>query len=265
MNKEATAKLDMQAPKAADWGDWKKRILIAVPATGLVRIEWMMARFGQVIPVNWSHSDMFQYFSQYSPLGHAVADARNVCVEYFMSQGHEWLFFLDHDVCLPPDTFIKLTEYMRKKDTPVMSGLYYCKGSHPEPLLFRGRGNSFYDDWEMGDKVEVDAIPMGCTLIHGSIIKLMYQESEVYTLNTLAGPVVVRRVFETPRHAWFDPEQQRYQSKTGTEDIFWCDRVMSGKYLERAGWPEHQKKKYPFICDTSIFCKHIDEQGRMYP
>ena len=59
------------------WKGWKKTICIAVPATGLVRIEWMMARFGQIVPCNWRNGDIFKFYNQCSPLGWAVADARN--------------------------------------------------------------------------------------------------------------------------------------------------------------------------------------------
>lgn len=258
----------MFVPKSDEWRGWKKRICIAVPTTGLVRVEWMMARFGQVIPVNWSNGDIFQYFDQFSPMGYAVADARNICVEYAVSQGFEWTFFIDHDVLLPPDTFLKINEYMRRGDIPVVCGLYYCKGSHPEPLLFRGRGTSFYSRWKRGDKVWVDGIPMGCTLVHTSILKHLYDRSKVETVPSLAGPVVVRKVFETPRQAWFDPETSRYNTRVGTEDLFWCDRVRNEKSFAGCGikkYKKYQSMKYPFLIDTSIWCKHIDEDGRQYP
>jgi len=246
---------------------WQKKICICVPVTGNVRVEWMMARFGQVIPVNWSNGDIFQPFDMYSPLGYGVADARNYCVNYSITQGFEWTFFIDHDVLLPPDTFLKIARYMREKKHPVVSGLYFCKGSEPEPLIFRGRGNSFFpaDKWRVGDLVWVDGIPMGTALIHNSILELMWHESPQYTLPTTAGGQVVRRVFETPRKCTFDPEKQTYQSLTGTEDLHWCDRVMEQKYLERAGWKKHQKMKYPFLMDTSIFGQHIDPNGIQYP
>ena len=260
------AKLDM--PKADNWVGWKKRICIAVPTTGSVRVEWMMARFGQIIPCNWSNGDIFQYFDQYSPMGWAVAEARNVCTEYFMSQGFEWLLFIDHDVCLPPDTFLKINEYMMESEFPVVCGLYFCKGTHPEPLLFKGRGNGFFNDFRRGEKVMVDGIPMGLTLIHRDIMKFIYDRSPVETISTSRGPVVVRKVFETPRNAWFDPESGAYAQKTGTEDLYWCDRVITEKAFEGCGnpkWKKFGKMKFPFLCDTSLFGKHIDEMGRMYP
>lgn len=267
----------MLVPQSASWQGWHKRICVAVPTTGLVRVEWMMARFGQVIPVNWSNGDMFQYFNQFSPMGYSVADARNFCVKYSIEQGFDWTFFIDHDVILPPDTFLKITKYMsrvkkltgKKEDRrgayPVVSGLYYCKGSNPEPLLFRGRGNSYYDGWKRGEKVWVDGIPMGCALIHNSLLKVLSDESETYSMPTMAGPAVVKRVFETPRMAWFDPEAGKYNQKVGTEDLFWCDRIRSTQTFKKAGWPTFEGKKHPYLVDTTIFCQHIDEQGNRYP
>jgi hypothetical protein len=248
-----------------EWKNWKKRVCLAVPATGLVRIEWMMARFGQVIPCNWSNGDIFQFISQASPLGFEVAAARNICVEYSITQGFEWTLFIDHDVILPPDTFLKMNSYMRRDTIPIVSGLYFCKGSHPEPLIFRGRGNSYYGKWKSGDKVWVDGIPMGCTLIHNSLLKVMWKESKVITYDTLAGPVVAREVFETPRKAWFDPEQMRYFSESGTEDLFFCDRLKKENFFVKAGWKKYQTMKYPLLVDTSIFCRHISESGQQFP
>ena len=44
-----------------------KKVCICVPTTGLIRVEWMMARFGAVIPVNWSNGDMYYFYDQFSP------------------------------------------------------------------------------------------------------------------------------------------------------------------------------------------------------
>jgi len=255
-------------PKSDNWTGWKKRVLIAVPTTGQVRIEWMMSRNGQVIPCNWSNGDILQFFNQYSPVGWAVAEARNVCVEHFIKEGYEWLFFLDHDVCLPPDTFLRLNEYMMEGKYPVISGLYFCKGTHPEPLLFRGRGNGFFNNFRRGERVWVDGIPMGLTLIHRDIMVRLWETSPEVVLPSTGGNKVVRKVFETPRNAWFDPETNQYGQRVGTEDLFWCDRVINEKVFEKCGnkkWARFGKMKFPFLCDTELFGRHIDENGRIYP
>jgi hypothetical protein len=206
-----------------------------------------------------------QYFDQFSPIGYVVADARNICVEYSIAQKFEWTLFIDHDTVIPPTTFLLLGEWMRAMTHPIVGGLYYCKGSHPEPLVFRGRGTGYYDRWKFGDAVEVDALPMGCTLIHNSILKHLYDNSEVYTVGSIYGPIVVRRVFQTPKISWQDPENGRYNSYAATEDLPLFDRIMKDKVLEKLGWKKLAKKQYPFICDTRIFCQHIDEAGIQYP
>ncbi len=242
---------------------YKHRLLIGIPMTGLVRAEWMLARFGQIIPTNWSQLDCIQWIDTFAPVGYMVADARNACVQEAVERGMEWLLFIDHDTVLPPDAFLRLNDYMREGKYPVVSGLYFTRSNPSEPLIYRGRGNSFATNWLPGDKVWVDGIPMGCTLIHCSILKAMYDESEEYRV----GAKVFRRVFDTPNKMWFDPETGACHSLTGTEDLDWCDRVMKGKFLEKAGWAKHAKKhpKYPFMMDTGIFCRHIGMDGQQFP
>jgi len=261
LEKQYTPLFELVKAKQPLW----KRICIAVPTTGLVRIEWVLARFGQIIPCNWSHSDIFQFYNMFSPLQYVVADARNVCVSHSLGNNYEWTLFIDHDVCLPSDCFLRINEYMRNADVPIVSGLYYAKGNMPEPLIYRGDGNSFYEDWKFGDKVWCSGIPMGLTLINNKILKVLYDEAETYVTSTLLGPATVRRVFDTPKLNNFDLEKQAYSSRTGTEDLDFCNNVIEKKVFERAGFKKYQKMKYPFLCDTNLFGQHIDEGGRKFP
>lgn len=240
----------------------KNRLCIGIPMTGLIRTEWAMARFGQVIPCNWSYGDCIILLNQITPLGYAVAEARNIIVNSAVTGDFEWLFFVDSDVILPPDCFIKINKYMREEKYPVVAGLYYAKCHPPEPLIYRGRGNSFYHKWKQGDKVWVDGIPMGCTLIHVSVLREMWKDAPQYMAG---GNVKVKQVFDTPFGQHTDPETNENRTFSGTEDLAWCNRVINGDYLKKAGWKDIAKKKYPFLMDTSIFCKHIDMSGTMYP
>ena len=105
---------------------------------------------------------------------------------------------------------------------------------------------------------------MGCTLIHRSILAEVAKVSEDYRLPGVKGPV--KKMFETTRKAWFDPEKANYQKETGTEDFFFCDKILKHNILKKAGWHKLAKKRYPFLCDTSLFCKHIDlNSGIQYP
>jgi hypothetical protein len=235
--------------------------MIAVPMTGLIRGEWALARYGQVIPCNWSQHEVITWIDQMSPLGYLVADARNVAVENFMRGQYDWLFFIDHDVVLPPNVFVKWNEYMHQKKYPIFGGLYFTKSVPSEPLIYRGLGTSYFDDWKLGEKVWVDGMGLGCHMIHRSILETIWKESPQYSL----GDSVARQVFQTPAAQVYDAEKQGWMSKGGTEDLTFYHRLIDDEILAKAGWPQYQKMKYPYLCDTSIFCRHIDWNGIQYP
>lgn len=236
------------------------RILVATPTRGTVRMEWVGARYGQIVPTNWSMVQMNQFLSSYIPLRFNVPDAQNLIVNEALKHDYEWLLLIEDDTIPPENLFIKMNQYMRDGKVPVVSGLYYTKSVPSEPLVYRGRGTGAYMDFKHGDKVWADGVPTGCLLIHHSILREMFKESPEYVVNNQ----VVRRVFETPTDHYQDPEGN-VSTKVGTSDLEWCTRVMKGKYFEKAGWPEFQKKKYPFLVDSSIFCRHITEAGVQFP
>ncbi len=243
-----------------------RRILNCVPLTGLIRAEWAIARYGQVIPCNWSQTDSLIWMSQFSPINWAVADARNISVHQCLQHGFEWLHFMDHDVIFPPNMIVAWNQRMLLEEVPVWSGLYFTKSVPSEPLIYRGRGNGYYTDWKIGDLVWVDGIPMGCTMIHSSILKIMYDESEEYSAVDAQGQThKIRKVFNTPSRVSIDPETQSWQVQTGTEDLDWCNRVIEENVLKRAGWDKIAEKEFPFLIDTNIFCRHIDFNGVQYP
>lgn len=238
------------------------RVMIGTPVTGLVRIEWVGARYGQVIPMNWSYLYMNQFISAYMPLRYQVADAQNLIVKYAIEKEMEWLLLIEHDVIMPPDAFIRFNEYMLKEETPVVSGLYFCRGRPSYPLVFRGRGNSVYTDFELGDKVWADGVPTGILLIHMGILREMWADSDPYQV----GGQQTRRVFESPRDIWYDPEEPQNMSIFGgTSDLNWCNRVMKEGYFKKAGWDAYQEMTYPFLVDTAIFCQHINPDGEVFP
>lgn len=237
------------------------RLLVGTATTGLVRMEWVMARYGQIIPTNWSQVQMIQYMSSHVTLNYLIDDAQNMIVKEAIEKDFEWLFLLEHDVILPPDAFLRLNEYIREESHPVVSGLYYTKSVPAEPMIYRGRGNSFYTNWKLGDKVYADGVPTGCLLIHMGLLKKIWDDSPEYNVNG----TITRRVFNTPREAWFDPHTGQYNSTTGTSDLDWCTKVIEGNYLEKSGWKDFAKKKYPFLVDTSLYCQQIDENGVKYP
>lgn len=211
-----------------------------------------------IYPVNFSQSITTPPIEPYSPVGFHVAAARNQCVAAALQKGFEWLFFLDHDVIPPPDLFIRLGAYMQSREYPIIAGVYFHKGDPSYPLLFRGRGNGVFLDWQRGDSVWVDGIPMGCTLIHTSIFKHLPQLP-------LTDGTGGRGWFDTPRWASYDPEKYEYRREVGTEDLHFCTRVIEQGVVAKAGWPQVAEREFPFLVDTRLWCQHIDEDGRLFP
>jgi hypothetical protein len=242
------------------------RVLIGTAVTGLLRVEWVAARYSQIIPMNWSQVELRETLNSYFPLRYQVDDAQNLIVQAALMNDFEWVFFLEHDVCIPDNTFVLLNQYMREHKYPVISGLYYSRSRPSEPLVFRGRGSGVYTDWTLGDKVWVDGVPTGCLLVHHSILKAMYDESPEYIVNKGDKGQLVRRVFNTPRDLWIDPETGNHNATVGTSDLAWCSRVMEGGYLEKAGWKDFAPDaRYPFLIDTNLFAKHINMDGEQFP
>ena len=230
--------------------------------TGLIRSEWHLAYVSQVIPCNWSQGTAVHIYNNYSPLNFLVAEGRNLIVQKAVEENFEWLLFVDHDVILPRDTFLRFNQYMRDKEVPIVGGLYFAKGLPAEPLIYRGRGNSYFKDWKLGNKVWCDGMGLGCHLIHSSVLRVMWNESQEYKVEP---GVKTRMVFHTPTETDYDPEIGLLTYR-GTEDLPWYERIMKEDILKKAGWPKKVwSRRYPFLCDTSIFCKHIDFNGVQYP
>jgi len=261
MKKQAKVVTDLTGQIIENTGYWRSRLLIGTPVTGLVRIEWAMGRWGQTIPTNWSQQELRPWIASVAPLRFLVADAQNIIVQKAIELDVEWLVLVEQDNVLPPDCFLRLNEYMIESKIPVVSGLYFTKSVPPEPMIYRGAGNGHYDKWKMGDLVWATGVPTGTILINMSIIKEMYKDSPEYS----AGGMKVRRVFDAPAKVWFDEKTGMMRSESGTSDLMWCRRVIEGKYFEKAGWKKYQEMENPFLVDTRIFVRHIDDTGRMYP
>ena len=238
-----------------------KRIMLGIPITGNVRGEWMMARYGQIIPCNWSQVELLQWMDQTSPLRFQVADARNLIATTCVEEGYDWLIFIDHDVILPPTFLVIVNERIKHDPMPMWSGLYFTKSIPAEPLIYRERGTGYYANWKLGDKVWCDGHGMGATVIHGEILKVLYDTSENYDCFGRT----VRRIFETPSRVFWDPESKHFHIAGGTEDLEFCSRVVREDVLKKAGWPKFARKKWPFMVDTNVFCWHMDPNGTRYP
>lgn len=237
------------------------RMLIGIPTRGYCRMEWHQAQRALVTPVNWSEVAVTQPYSAAYTYNYQVADAQNMLVQTALERDFEWILFYEDDMLPPPDALMRLNQYMRAEDTPVVSGLYYTRSRPSEPLVFRGRGDSVYDKFKIGDKVWCTGVPTGFLLVHMGLMRAMWDESPEYQARNR----VTRRVFETPRRAEYNAEMNQFNTFSGTSDLEWCNRVIEGEYFKKSGWTKYQRKKYPFLVDTNIFVRHIEFNGEQFP
>ena len=242
---------------------FKQRLLVATPTLGTVRIEWVNGRYNQVIPTNWSKADMTQLMNSYIPLRYTIADAQNLAVKEMLAKDFEWLLLIEDDTIPPVDAFKRFGDYMNDGTIPVVSGLYFTKSVPPEPLVYRGRGNSYFRDWKLEDKVWCDGVPTGMLLIHHDLLKVMWDDSPDYVIQHANN--TARRVFDSPAQTWWNEQLGAHEALIGTSDLNWCSRVVKGNYMEKAGFKKIAKQKYQFLLDTNIYCMHIDPSGQKYP
>jgi len=240
-----------------------KRLLVATPTTGLVRMEWVASRYNQNVPTNWSKTDMVEYLSSYVPLRYTVHDAQNLIVQACLSAGYDWLLLIEHDTMPPPDMLQRFTDYMDKGDIPVVSGLYFTRSVPPEPMVYRGRGNHYFQNWKLRDKIWVDGVPTGMLLLNAKLLQAVWDDSPEYRVPHSNRST--RRVFDTVSQTWFNEERGANEMLSATSDLNFCTRVIQGDYLTKAGFPKIAKMKYPFLIDTNIFCKHINPDGTQFP
>ncbi len=260
---ETTKKMGLATIMDSGNDKYRQRVLVATPTLGQIRIEWASAKYGSIIPTNFSKTDLLQFMNSFVAMRYLVAEAQNLAVVECLSKGFEWLLFHEDDVLLPVDAYVRFTDYMDKGDIPVVSGLYFTKSVPSEPMIYRNRGNHYFRGWKLEDKVWADGVPTGLLLVHASLLKAVYDDSPDYIIPHTGQRA--RRVFNTPSQSYFNEETGAQEALVGTSDLDFCTRVIKGNYLAKAGFPEIAKKRYPFLVDTAIFAKQIDPAGVQYP
>lgn len=162
-----------------------------------------------------------------SPDGMEVGEARNYIVETAIDMGAEYVFFLDYDVAPPPNTLVRLMQH----NVPVAGAVYHSKSVPSWPLIYVRGYNHAFEDYEMGDLIEADAVGMGATLIKTSVFKKL-------------------------KKPWFRTVPGYTEDATSvlphmTEDIWFCDKVRD------AG--------IKVLVDTSLQAGHVDfRNGVLY-
>jgi hypothetical protein len=94
--------------------------------------------------------------------GKPIDLARNVMVTKALQDKCEWIFFLDSDILVNPDTLTKLFI----TNMPIMSAVYYSRAP-PYEMVAQVKGKSLSHEMAGKDEIrEVEEVGMGCCLVN---------------------------------------------------------------------------------------------------
>ena len=99
--------------------------------------------------------------------------------EGFMSSDAEWVFWMDDDTVPPRGTIKKLLDLRRD----IVAGLYFLGGPPHNPLAYVRTEEGFYRpiyNYTPGTLTQVDAVGMGCTLVHKDVYRKIMDAHEVF-------------------------------------------------------------------------------------
>jgi len=134
-------------------------ILIAVPHQNRTTFNFVKGLRSLQLP--------FNYVDYYSS-GHPLDLTRNICVSKMLQLGCDYLFFVDSDILLQPDTFIQLWQ-MRM---PIVSGVYMGRSAPYEPVAnIQGKSIGHNIIKEPPQLREVLEVGMGCCLIERRVFE----------------------------------------------------------------------------------------------
>ncbi len=205
------------------------------PRLAPVTTEWHRARSCLATPTNINTINV-------TLDGLEVGVARNKAAAAVLAHTPrpEFLFFLDYDVIPQFDALTKLL--YRARHFPghdIFAGVYCCKSSPPEPLIYCGDGAGPFWDWSIGDVLTegVTGVHMGLTLIRSSLLARMAEGSEEPLFKT----VNEQSIDATGLH-----------TKRGTEDLWFCKRA-------------REEFGARILVDTGVLAGHINNgTGQMY-
>jgi len=118
--------------------------------------------------------------------GNQIARQRDRLISHWYNANKaEWLLWVDSDVVISPETFMKLWKHKDKDKRPMVTGVYFTSDTPEEPLMIPlPTIFQFEDDPENGKLVskrihplpenqliKIDAAGMGFILMHRSVVK----------------------------------------------------------------------------------------------
>jgi len=183
--------------------------------------------------------------STYRSQGNQIARQREKVINYWYDQNKaDWLLWVDSDVVISPEGFLKLWNQKDKDERPMMTGVYFTTDNPEEPLMVPMPTifNFIVGDGDEGG--------FGLTRVHPLPKDKLIQVSAAGMGYVLMHRSVVDRVRKEMPDAQFFMEMGRGTKFIG-EDIYffalcekagvplWCDTSVTAPHMKRFSFDEH--------------------------
>jgi len=117
--------------------------------------------------------------------GNQIARQREIVINYWADENKaDWLLWVDSDVVITPETFLKLWNQKDKDTRPIMTGVYFTSDTPEEPMMVpMPTVFNFVDNKDGGfvlsrvhplprnKLIQVGAAGMGFVLMHKSVVE----------------------------------------------------------------------------------------------
>lgn len=148
-----------------------------------------------------------QLLSPFNMFPHSRARAK--IMNDAISEGCDYLFFIDDDMILPPDAFWRLLESLKARKAVVSSGHYYRRGSPYLPVWSENKNGQWVAcSVDNDDIIEIHSSGLGCAVIDLNWIRTKLADNALklplfWTKPDGLGPSVTDDVtfFESVRNA----------------------------------------------------------------
>ncbi|MAG18132.1 MAG: hypothetical protein CL944_01520 [Candidatus Diapherotrites archaeon] len=163
----------------------------------------------------------------YNDLDISMDVSRNKCVEKFFETDADWLFFLDTDTFMEPNTIELLLNHGKK----IIGGIYTSRHEPYLPIAYKKVDGKLTPITEIPNKIfQVDALATGCLLIHKS-------------------------VFEKMKKPYFEYEKDANKERIlKSEDVFFCEKAKKEGF-EIFADPSIKVWHYGSVADLELFKK----------
>jgi glycosyltransferase involved in cell wall biosynthesis len=196
------------------WELTQNEVVVAVLTRETVHIAWALNFRNFILP---NESAVIVLAGM--PFDHA----RNEAVERALENNFKYIMFVDDDIIMPPDTFVKL----RSHDVDIVSGVYYRRSEPLNVCMLRyeqtkeGQTISHVKEYKLNELIEVDFVGAGCLLIKTDVFKRL----------------------KYPWFEWRVDHKELPPLKKFSEDFAFCETA--------------RENGYKINVDTSVQCTHI--------